>query len=90
MDLSGGMDLLLKTPHKIICIYSQPPKKSNRGQKINSSVIQSFAESKKLKVFTPVSLETESEYEKLKEKIGSKKKHDKPAYSEFVRKARKK
>ena len=32
----------------------------------------------------------ESEYEKLKEKIGSKKKHDKPAYSEFVRKARKK
>ena len=32
----------------------------------------------------------ENEYEKLKEKIGSKKKHDKPAYSEFVRKARKK
>ena len=60
------LDLLLKTPHKIICIYSQPPKKSNRGQKINSSVIQSFAESKKLKVFTPVSLETESEYEKFK------------------------
>jgi hypothetical protein len=32
----------------------------------------------------------ESEYESLKKEIGSKEKHDKPAYSEFVRKARKK
>ena len=61
-----ALDLLLKTPHKIICIYSQPPKKSNRGQKINSSFIQSFAESKNLKVFTPFSLESDEEYEKFK------------------------
>ena len=32
----------------------------------------------------------ENEYEKLKEKIGSKEKHDKPAYKDFVKKARKK
>ena len=32
----------------------------------------------------------ESEYEKLKEKIGSKEKHDKPAYKDFVKKACKK
>ena len=32
----------------------------------------------------------ENEYESLKKEIGSKEKHDKPAYSEFVRKARKK
>ena len=32
----------------------------------------------------------ESEYEKLKEKIGSKEKHDKPAFKDFVKKARKK
>ena len=32
----------------------------------------------------------ESQYEKLKEKIGSKEKHDKPAYKDFVKKARKK
>ena len=31
-----------------------------------------------------------SEYEKLKEKIGSKEKHDKPAYKDFVKKACKK
>ena len=31
-----------------------------------------------------------NEYEKLKEKIGSKEKHDKPAYKDFVKKARKK
>ena len=61
-----ALDLLLKTSHKIICIYSQPPKKSNRGQKINSSFIQSFAESKNLKVFTPFSLESDEEYEKFK------------------------
>ena len=32
----------------------------------------------------------ENEYESLKKEIGSKEKHDKPAYTEFVRKARKK
>ena len=32
----------------------------------------------------------ENEYEKLKEKIGSKEKHDKPAFKDFVKKARKK
>mgnify|MGYP003126953168 CR=1 FL=1 len=32
----------------------------------------------------------ESQYEKLKEKIGSKEKHNKPAYKDFVKKARKK
>jgi len=31
-----------------------------------------------------------SDYDKLKEKIGSKEKHDKPAYKDFVKKARKK
>ena len=31
-----------------------------------------------------------SEYEKLKEKIGSKEKHDKPAYKDFIKKACKK
>ena len=35
-------------------------------------------------------LKNPSEYEKLKEKIGSKEKHDKPAYKDFVKKACKK
>ena len=35
-------------------------------------------------------IKTRFDYESLKKQIGSKKKHDKPAYSEFVRKARKK
>ena len=35
-------------------------------------------------------IKTRFDYESLKRQIGSKKKHNKPAYSEFVRKARKK
>ena len=35
-------------------------------------------------------IKTRFDYESLKRQIGSKKKHNKPAYSEFVKKARKK
>lgn len=35
-------------------------------------------------------MKEQSEYEDLKKKIGSKEKHDKPAYKDFVKKARKK
>jgi len=35
-------------------------------------------------------IKTRFDYESLKRQIGSKKKHDKPAYKDFVKKARKK
>ena len=45
---------------------------------------------KKNKEEAKKAMKEQSEYEDLKKKIGSKEKHDKPAYKDFVKKARKK
>ena len=44
------LEALHKSEHLLVSTYSQNPKKSNRGQKINKSEIQQFAESLKLEV----------------------------------------
>ena len=48
--------------HEILTVYTQPPKKSLRGQKINKSVIHEFAEKNKLNVKTPERLEVEENF----------------------------
>ena len=35
---------LILNNNKILCVFTQPPKKSNRGQKITKSEIQKFSE----------------------------------------------
>ena len=52
--------------HKVLRVYTQPPKKSKRGQKINLSPINLAAEKLNLKIRTPNSLETEEEYNYFK------------------------
>ena len=50
--------------HEISAVYSQPPRKSNRGQKLEKSPIHSFAETISLNVRTPDQLKkNQSEYE---------------------------
>ena len=51
--------------HKILCVYTQPPKKKNRGQKIYSSPVQQFAERFNLKLRCPSDL-NEEEYQHIK------------------------
>ena len=51
------LEALHKSEHLLVSTYSQNPKKSNRGQKINKSEIQQFAESLKLEVRTPEKLD---------------------------------
>ena len=51
--------------HKILCVYTQPPKKKNRGLKIYSSPVQQFAESSNLKLRCPSDL-NEEEYQHIK------------------------
>ena len=51
--------------HKILCVYTQPPKKKNRGQKIYSSPVQQFAERFNLKLRCPSNL-NEEEYQHIK------------------------
>jgi len=55
------LETLAKSSYQISCVYTQPPKKSNRGQKLNPSPIQKSAESLKLSIRNPNNLNTDEE-----------------------------
>jgi methionyl-tRNA formyltransferase len=56
-----ALENLAKSPYQISCVYTQSPKKSNRGQKLNPSPVQNFAEDLKLTVRNPNNLNTDEE-----------------------------
>ena len=60
------LDLLFKSHHKIINVYTQSPKKSKRGQKINISPVQEFSKKNNLHWRSPESLNNDEEYQALK------------------------
>ena len=60
------LKLLLKSKHKILAIYSQPPTKAHRGQKITSSSVENFAKKNTLNVRTPLTLDSDEEYDFMK------------------------
>jgi methionyl-tRNA formyltransferase len=60
------LEVLHKSSYKIECAYSQPPKKSLRGQKINSSPVQITSERLGIKVRNPLDLNSNEEYEYFK------------------------
>jgi methionyl-tRNA formyltransferase len=60
------LKLLLKSEHRILAIYSQPPTKAHRGQKISSSSVENFAKKKALNVRTPLTLDSDEEYDFMK------------------------
>jgi methionyl-tRNA formyltransferase len=60
------LELLLKSEHKILAVYSQPPTKAHRGQKISSSSVENFAKKNALKVRTPLTLDSDKEYDFMK------------------------
>ena len=57
---------IAESSYEISCVYTQEPKKSNRGQKVNKSPIQSCAESLKLIVRNPKNLNSGEEFEFIK------------------------
>ena len=57
---------IVESKYSIECVYTQKPKKSFRGQKINSSPIQVEAEKLNLNIRTPDDLDSEKEYENFK------------------------
>ena len=57
---------IYKSKNKILEVYTQPPKKKNRGQKILSSPIHKCADELKLKTRFPNSLETDEELDHFK------------------------
>ena len=61
------LDTLDKSEHNVLCVYTQSPKKSNRGQKINKSPIQNFSETLNIEFRTPTYLkDNKDELEYLK------------------------
>ena len=56
---------LNESPHNILEVYTQPPTKKNRGQKINSSPIHQYSDQIKIKVRHPNNLDTKEELKYL-------------------------
>ena len=59
------LNTIHNSEHKILCVYTQPPKKKNRGQKIYSSPVQQYADRTNLKLRSPSDL-NEKEYQYIK------------------------
>ena len=53
---------LYQNGYNISCVYTQPPQKSKRGQKINKSPIQGISETLNLEFRMPPVLNNEEEY----------------------------
>jgi len=56
------LEALINNKYKILSIYTQPPRKSKRGQKINVSPVQKFSEKNNLLVRNPENLNNDEEY----------------------------
>ncbi len=52
----SALEALIAAGHEVSAVYSQPPRKSGRGQKLNPSPVHAFAEEHGIEVRTPVSL----------------------------------
>lgn len=57
---------LYQNGYSISVVFTQPPQKSQRGQKINKSPIQNISETLNLEFRAPISLNNNEEYEFLK------------------------
>ena len=61
-----ALEALINNKFEILSIYTQPPKKSKRGQKINISPVQKFSEKNNLPVRNPENLSNDEEYNFIK------------------------
>ena len=57
---------LKETKHIILEVYTQPPKKRDRGQKLNLTPIHTFSKENNIKVSYPEKIDTKEEYERFK------------------------
>ena len=61
------LEVLIKNKFSIVTVYTQPPKKSKRGQKINPSPIEEFSKKNKINIRNPINLDNEEEFKNFKE-----------------------
>ena len=62
-----SLKFLISNKFDIIKIYTQPPKKSKRGQKINASPIEEFSKKNKINFRIPKNLKSDEEFKIFKE-----------------------
>ena len=62
------LDSIFNSKHKILHVYTQSPKKKNRGQKENHTPVHDYAIEKKIKIRFPKILDTDEETNFIKEK----------------------
>ena len=60
------LEALINNKFEVLTIYTQPPKKSKRGQKINISPVQKFSEKNNLPVRNPENLSNDEQYNFIK------------------------
>ena len=61
------LDALIKNKFNIICAYTQSPKKSKRGHKVNPSPVEEFCKKNKINFKNPTNLNNEKEFKIFKE-----------------------
>ena len=61
------LDALIKNKFNIVRAYTQPPKKSKRGHKINPSPIEEFCKKNKINFKNPINLNSDEEFKIFKE-----------------------
>ena len=61
------LDSINKSKHNILSVYTQPPKKRDRGLKLRISPIHEYSEVTKLTVRHPDNLDSEEEIKKITE-----------------------
>ena len=60
------LEALIKNKFSILTVYTQPPKKSKRGQKINFSSIEEFSRKNKINIRNPLNLNNDEEFKIFK------------------------
>ena len=61
------LNLLIKNKFNVLKVYTQPPKKSKRGQKINPTPIEEYCKKNKISFRNPEILDTKEELKIFKE-----------------------
>jgi len=61
------LEALIKNKFNILSVYTQPPTKSHRGQKINASPIEEFSKKNKINYKNPINLNSDEELKIFKE-----------------------
>ena len=62
-----ALQAIIKNKFEIVKVYTQPPKKSKRGQKVNISPVEKFAKKNKINFGNPIDLSNDIEFKIFKD-----------------------